>query len=194
MAKKQITKEQIVQAATALVAERGMEFFNARNVAERCGCSTQPIYLCFDNMRQLEERVAEQMQACYDKYIAEEIASGKYPEYKASGMGYIRFAKEQPNFFKYLFMRDRSEETDDAQAYQFKREAKRVQNYGFDENAALRMHTHMWVYVHGIAAMYATGYLNWAWNDVSELLTEEFFALKDKLFGGNDDSGNKSKQ
>ena len=189
MAKKQISKESIVRAAADLVEECGMEALNARSVAARCGCSTQPIYLCFDNLDRLKAAVAEEIQSCYDKYIADEIASDRYPEYKASGMGYIRFAKERPNFFKYMFMRDRDREQDGgASAYQFHREAMRVVRYGCDESAAERIHTHMWVYVHGIAAMYATGYLDWDWDTVGKLLTEEFFAIKDKLIGGNNDN------
>ena len=187
MAKKQITAHAIVQAALALAEERGMEAVNARSVAARCGCSTQPIYICFDGINGLKNAMFDQMQSCYDKYIADEIASGKYPDYKASGMGYIRFAKEKPNFFKYMFMRnrDKADERENEQAYQFHREAMRVVRYGFGEQAAERIHTHMWIYVHGIATMYATGYLNWDWEDVSQLLTEEFFAIKDKLFGVN---------
>lgn len=187
MAKKQVSAETIVQAALELASERGMDAISVRDIAARCKCSTQPIYLCFENLRQLKNVVAKKMMDCYDKYIADEISSDKYPEYKASGMGYIRFAKEQPNFFKYLFMRNRckADEQEDVQAYQFHREAMRVEKYGFDEEAAERIHTHMWIYVHGIATMYATGYLNWDWEEVSKLLTEEFFAIKDKLFGAN---------
>ncbi len=183
-AKRQITREQIVQAAMAIVSEQGMEALNARSVAARCGCSTQPIYLCFENLQQLKDAVEGEIQNRYNAYIAEEIKSGKYPEYKASGMGYIRFAKEQPNFFKYLFMRNRAGENDKwEQAYEFRREAQRVEKYGFDKSASGRIHTHMWVWVHGIAAMYATGFLDWDWEAVSELLTEEFFAVKEKIGG-----------
>lgn len=184
MAKKIIGKDSIVQAATQLVSERGMDALNARAVAQRCGCSTQPIYLCFDNLGELKRAVVSEMEKCYDGYISAEITSGKYPTYKASGMGYVRFAKEQPNFFKYMFMRDRRDETVDEDAYRFHREAALASAYGFNESEAERMHTHMWVYVHGIATMYATGYFDWDWEAVSKLLTEEFFAVKEKLFGG----------
>ena len=86
MAKKQISVEQIVQAAVSLVSEQGMDALNARSVAARCGCSTQPIYLCFDSLLGLKKAVTAQMQKCYDVYMASELASGKYPEYKASGI------------------------------------------------------------------------------------------------------------
>lgn len=183
MAKKQITKEQIVQEACALVCEKGIDALNARAIAKQCNCSTQPIYLCFDSMQKLKEAVQEEILHSYDHFLSEEIASGKYPEYKATGMGYIRFAKEKPNYFKYLFMRDRNGERTDGSAYYFEREASRVQKYGFNGADAERIHTHMWVYVHGIATMFATGFLNWDWDTVGKLLTEEFFAVKNYILG-----------
>ena len=38
------------------------------------------------------------------------MSAGQYPPYKASGMAYIRFAREQRELFKLLFMRDRTNE------------------------------------------------------------------------------------
>ncbi len=184
MAKKQITAQMIVDAALQVIEEQGMDALNARSVAQRCGCSTQPIYLCFANLGQLKQAAVEQMQALYDRYIADEIASNAYPAYKASGMGYIRYAKEHPNFFKYLFMRDRTGESRTEDAYHFRRESKLAKGYGLSDDEADRMHAHMWIYVHGIATMYATNYFDWDWQTVSAMLTEEFMSVKDKLFGG----------
>ncbi len=185
MAKQQITAEKIVAEALNLVAERGMDALNARSVAARCGCSTQPIYLRFANLAELKNAVIEEIGKCYDGYVLREISSGKYPEYKASGMGYIRFAKERPNLFKCLFMCNREGSADlQPSDNTFHREAMRVTQYGFDDTAAEKIHTHMWIYVHGIATMYATGFLDWEWETVGNLLSEEFFAIKEKLFGG----------
>ena len=180
-AKKVITKEQIVQEACQIVAESGMDGLNMRSLAARCNCSTQPIYLSFANAEELKRAVFKEMEACYNRYIFDEIASGKYPEYKATGMAYIRFAKEQPQFFKYLFMRDRAHERIDEAATEFQREADRLSQYGINTDKATTFHTHMWIYVHGIATMYATGFLNWDWDTVSALLTDEFLAIKSRL-------------
>ena len=40
----------------------------------------------------------------YRQYIAEDMSSGEYPPYKASGMAYIRFADEERELFRLLFM------------------------------------------------------------------------------------------
>ena len=183
MAKKIIKREQIVESACELVAEVGMDGLNMRDLAKRCNCSTQPIYLSFSNADQLKREVFNKMVERYNRYIADEIASNKYPEYKASGMAYIRFAKEQPQYFKYLFMRDRSNETTNEMATVFEREAERMTQFGITHDKIIVIHTHMWVYVHGIATMYATGYLNWDWDTVSKMLTDEFMAIKSRLTG-----------
>ena len=183
MAKKIITREQIVQAACEIVSEVGMDGLNMRDLAKRCNCSTQPIYLSFANAEELKREVFKQIVARYNQYIADEIASNKYPEYKASGMAYIRFAKEQPQYFKYLFMRNRSHETTNEMATVFEREANRAMQYGISHDVALAVHTHMWVYVHGIATICATGFLDWDWDTISNLLTEEFMAIKSRLTG-----------
>lgn len=177
MAKKSITKQQITDAAYSLAEQYGMDGLNMRSVAERCGCSTQPIYLSFANAEQLKQAVSDKIVNTYRNYIDREIASGKYPEYKASGMAYIRFAREKPQLFKYLFMRNRSGELAGEQATDFEYDAQRARQYGLNASGAIKMHTHMWIYVHGIAVMYATGYLDWDWQTVSDLLTEEFASV-----------------
>lgn len=177
MAKKIITREHIVQVACELVSEVGMDGLNMRDLAKRCNCSTQPIYLSFTNADELKHEICKKMIDLYNQYIFDEIATNKYPEYKASGMAYIRFAKEQTQYFKYLFMRNRSNETTNEMAKEFEREAERMTQYGINHDKAIAIHTHMWVYVHGIATMYATGYLNWDWDTVSDLLTEMFMGI-----------------
>ena len=178
-ARKIISEKQIIDTALSIVAELGMEGLNMRDLAKRCNCSTQPIYLSFANADELKKAVVQRMVESYNNYIATEVASKQYPEYKAAGMAYIRFAKEQPQFFKYLFMRDRSGETIHEVATEFQREADRLSQYGIKSDLANVIHTHMWVYVHGIATMYATGYLNLEWDTVSQMLTDEFFSVRE---------------
>ena len=180
-AKKQIEKAQIVQVACQIVAESGMDGLNMRELAKRCGCSTQPIYLSFANADELKSAVFEEIVACYNRYVFDEIASKRYPEYKATGMAYIRFAKEQPNFFRYMFMRNHTGETMNVMDTIFQREANRSAQSGVDSDLATVFHTHMWIYVHGIATMFVTGFLNWDWDTVDELLTDEFWAIKARL-------------
>ena len=108
--KVKITKEDIVNAAVEIVRKSGDQAINARDIANVLGCSTQPIFSNFASMDELRLAVVEKADILCNQYMEREVASGKYPAYKANGMAYIRFAKEEKELFRLLYMRDRSRE------------------------------------------------------------------------------------
>lgn len=61
-------------------------------------------------MEQVQLAVRQEAQQLYERRLAEAMTAGKYPPYKASGMAYMRFALEERELFRLLFMRDRSGE------------------------------------------------------------------------------------
>lgn len=189
--KLKITKNDIVRAAVALVRESGEGALNARGVAGALGCSTQPIFSNFSTMEQLREAVTQAAEELYQSYLRTDMASGNYPPYKASGMAYIRFAREERELFKLLFMRDRSQEpvTDNISSIQPLLTLIR-RNLGISEEEALLFHTEMWIYVHGIATMIATSYLNWDEEMVSRMITDAYTGMKYRYLGGNSHAGN----
>ena len=65
-------------------------------------------------MDEVQQEVQKAAFAIYQKRIADAMASGEFPPFKASGMAYIRFAREERELFRLLFMRDRSHETIDS--------------------------------------------------------------------------------
>lgn len=181
--KVRISKEDIVTTAVALVRKDGVQAINARNIASALNCSTQPVFSNYATMDDLRNAVVEAADALYRKYMQRETESGAYPPYKASGMAYIRFAKEEKELFKLLYMRDRSaenipEQTDTGDQM----EAMVRGNTGLDGSDAKLFHLEMWAYVHGIAAMFATGYLDLDWNLVSKMLTDAYQGLR-KQYG-----------
>jgi len=174
-----ITREEIVRAALELVRRDGAEAVNARQLAKALNCSTQPIFSNFSSMEELKLAVVTAADALYQAYTKREIESDQYPVYKAAGMAYIRFAREERELFKLLFMRDRSdevipEETEDTRAI-----AGIVQaTTGFAGDRAKLFHLEMWAYVHGIAAMMATGFLELDADLVSEMMTDAYQGLR----------------
>ena len=108
-----------------------------------------------------------------------EVATGKYPAYKASGMAYIRFAKEEKELFRLLYMRDRSKEivSEDTEAMQ-RMEDMIYENTGLAGDDAKLFHLEMWAYVHGIATMLATGFQDLEWEFISKLITDAYQGLK----------------
>ena len=119
----------------------------------------------------------------YQKRTAEVVASGKYLPYKATGMAYILFAREEPALFKMLFMRDRTDETiPDGPTDEIRPLIQIIQaSTGLSFQMAFRLHLETWIYVHGIATMLASAYLNWDDNFISQSLTDIFEGLKSRL-------------
>ncbi len=176
--KVRITKDEIIRAAVELVRLNGEREINARTLAKQLNCSTQPIFSNFATMEDVRDAVLADADARYREYTEREIKSARYPTYKATGMAYIRFAAEEKELFKLLFMRDRSAEPISA----FPKEISDiVQNTtGFSEKSAERFHLEMWTYVHGIATMTATDYLALDTELVSEMLTDAYYGLKSR--------------
>lgn len=180
--KVRITKKEIVAAAVGLVRSRGEEALNARELAGCLGCSTQPIFSNFASMEQVRQAVVDAAEETYGEYVCRENESGKYPPYKASGMAYIRFAREEKELFRLLFMRDRTGEAIPEQTDMGDRAEEQVRrNTGLDPAEAKLFHLEMWAFVHGIASMTATGYLDLEWELVSRMLTDSYQGLKSRF-------------
>ena len=177
--KVKVTKEDIIHTAVTIVRNSGAQAINARTVAAALNCSTQPVFSNFAAMEELRLAVVEQADCLCQAYMRREMESGKYPAYKASGMAYIRFAKEEKELFKLLYMRDRSGEVIPEEAGLTGEMQTMVQsNTGLDETDAKLFHLEMWAYVHGIATMFATGFLDLEWELVSRMLTDAYQGLK----------------
>lgn len=178
-----ITKEAIIHAAVEIVREHGADAVNARTVAARLNCSTQPVFTNFTAMEDLRLAVAVKANALYESYMQQEVDSGKYPVYKASGMAYIRFAKEEKELFKLLYMCERSGDViPEVLALTDKMEAILHKNTGLDSLNTKLFHLEMWACVHGIATMFVTGFLDLDWELVSKMLTDIYQGLR-KQYG-----------
>lgn len=172
-----ITKKDILDKAVELVREKGDAALNSRALAKELKCSTQPIFSNYATMDELRREVISYADTLYKSYVERQIKSGKYPMYKAQGMGYICFAKEEKELFKLLYMRDRSEERKDEEA--FSPLIKMLQDYiGLSEKETKLFHLEMWVSVHGIAVMLASSYLDLEDELISDMLTDNFEGLK----------------
>ncbi len=178
-----ITKEDIINTAVDVVRKSGAQAINARTVAAVLNCSTQPIFSNFATMDELRLAVVEKADILCQEYMRREVESGKFPVYKANGMAYIRFAKEEKELFKLLYMRDRSGEIITKESnINNKMETIVHNNTGLDGAAASLFHLEMWAYVHGIATMFATGFFDLDWELVGKMLTDAYQGLR-KQYG-----------
>ena len=166
-----ITKDEIINTAVGIVRTSGAQAINARNIASLLNCST------------LRLAVVEKADMLCQEYLQREVESGKFPPYKANGMAYIRFAKEERELFKLLYMRDRSNEViPEGSGLTDEMETLVHNNTGLEGDDVKLFHLEMWAYVHGIATMFATGFLDLDWELVSKMLTDSYQGLR-KQYG-----------
>lgn len=177
--KVKITKEDIVNIAVEIVRKNGVQAINARNIASLLNCSTQPVFSNFSTMDELCLAVVAKADLLCQDYMKREVESGEYPIYKANGMAYIKFAKEEKGLFKLLYMRDRSDEKTLEESDINNKMMEIVHsNTRLNIDNAKLFHLEMWAFVHGIASMFATGFLNLEWELVSKMLTDCYQGLK----------------
>ena len=173
------TKEEIVAAALDITRERGFAAVSTRAIGERLGTSSRPVFGRFENMAEVQKAIIAAAGELYQSYRKEETASGKYPPYKASGMAYIRFAREEKELFKLLFIRDRSRDIELNKPDEMNSLVDLIcRQVATDKDGAKLFYLEMWAYVHGIASMIVTDYLDWNEELTSRALTDVYEGLK----------------
>ena len=175
------TREQIVAAALEVTRKNGITGLTARGLAAELGSSAKPIFGLFQNMEEVQREVVSAANTLYQSYIKKGMADSKFPPYKASGIAYIQFAKEEKELFKLLFMRDRTGEKIEENREEIRPMLNIImKNLGIDENEAYFFHLELWLYVHGIATMIATNYLEWDIEFIDKALTDAYQGLKNR--------------
>ncbi len=182
--KAKYTKKEIIECALEMVRNHGADIISARNVAVALGTSTAPIFTAFESIDELMSGLKERAIEIYkEKYLAEALRS-ELP-FKAAGRNYVRFAKEEPELFKFVFMGDGDElptnhyfpsgdptSSDVLGAF--------TESYDIDIESAKSIYNHLSVYTYGLAVIFARGSCVFTMEDVDRMLSELFFALKSR--------------
>lgn len=175
--KQQISKEMILNAALDVVREGGSEALGTRAVARKLGVSTQPVCSQFFSIDELIKATYDEAVACYNRRV-EQAMKGSDRPYRASGLAYIAFAREEPQLFRWMFMRDRvknpTEDPTESEPYV----AILQKTLGLSHENALLFYLEMWTVVHGIATMVATSYFQWDEETISRVLTDFYLGLQ----------------
>lgn len=185
--KAKYTKEQIGEAAFALVRTQGMPALSARSLAAALGTSTAPIFTAFPGIEALQAFVTEKAKALYSAYIADGLREN--PPFKGTGLQYIRFAKEEPALFRLLFMQETKAQeythffpAGDENAPAILQTVEKI--YGLRPQQAKKLYNHLAVYAHGLAVLYVQKQCIFTMEDVSRMLSELFTALIQTENGG----------
>lgn len=175
---RKISREAIMEACLKIVRGEGLENLNARRIAKELGCSTQPIFSHFANMDEIKDEVIKEIS----RYFDQAMLRGNYtkPVYKDIGINYIRFAKEEPVYFKLLFNREEALgvinfiELSGSSEEIFHTISKQT---GMTNEQARQFHQRMWLYVNGIANLVANNTCTFSEDEIDNLLTQQYISM-----------------
>ncbi len=167
-----ISKEKILQVAFDITKEKGIEYVSNREIAKYLSSSIRPIYYQFKNSSELISELYKKIEKYFCDYVTNNL-NDTIPKYKQTGINYIKFAKNEKNLFKVLFMSKIKSKDDSFNI---------IKEYAMDSTKLSKkdidtFHNMMWIYTHGIACLIASEKIILTDEEISNLLTKEFNVL-----------------
>ena len=152
------SREAVLNAAYQLIRREGVEALNARSIAHELGGSTQPIFRLFSGMDELRTAVTELTLSTWKERLQDRLHTSAFP-YLSIGMSFLLFARDEPELFKLLFMRDRVSDgscTD----YNVDWGIPLIENsVKVDVDTARKLYQRNWLFCYGLAVSIATKYI-----------------------------------
>ena len=176
---RKVSKEQIIDAAVEVLRDNGFSAINARSVAKKLGCSTQPIYFSFRNMEELKAALTERAIQMHTQRVRDSlrIHEGNDSRYSSYGMGFVKFAAEEKQLFRWLYLE--GEQLGPYQNDVLTPEVISVitEEFGYEEDVARRLHQDMVYFTYGLAILANTDHLHLTEAELREAFRREFRAL-----------------
>ncbi len=165
-------REEIVEAAVNLTRRGGVDAVTARGIAKELGVFTQPIFTCFKNMEEAKEEVRIYAEKLCHNYL-EKGVEASIPFF-GFGMAYIRFAKEEPELYKMLFINpDKKGESmlDTLSGIRLIVINSIEKTYSFNEKESKRLFRDLWLVAHSIATLCVGGICLFSDEEIAKILT-----------------------
>lgn len=171
--KVKITKEMILDAAFEVMRESGIDAINAKAVAARLHCSTQPVLYNFATIRELKEAVYDRAWDYLNgKVFPKEPGEGN--PLRAVGTAYIRLARNEPEIVKAVFQSglEQKRSFDQISSRMDLREimTRFAAVMGLDGDEAQKEWTIRFFMIHGIASLIANEWLELSDEQVAEMM------------------------
>lgn len=157
MPKQRITKDMVVNAAFEIARSDGMEQVMVKNIADKIGCSVQPIYSYCKNMDGLKQDVIEQVNRFIQEYVVSHI--NKDDLFRSTGKSYIQLAQEESHLFRIFILHQREGISSLNDLYQSEANPHTVEiiakKLNISVERAKQLHLNMLIYTIGIGTIFS---------------------------------------
>ena len=178
-AAKRVSRDQIIDAAVDVLRDGGFSAVNARSVAKKIGCSTQPIYFSFKSMDELKAALTERAIQMHTQRVRDSLRrhEGNDSRYSSYGMGFVKFAAEEKQLFRWLYLEGQQLGPYQSDILMQEIIGVIVDEFGYTEDVARRFHQDMIYFTYGLAILANTDHLHLTEPELREALRREFRAL-----------------
>ncbi len=174
--KEKVSKAKVSSTAFEMTREYGFSEVTARKLADRLGCSTQPIFRAYENMEELR---TELFYMSADDLIGRMVsAKGKSPAYVHLALSYIDFAVSERNLFELIAsVDDFGTRTiseflkDDRGSVIF---SKISSGMNGSEARKQELFTMFWMFVHGMASLIAGNRVSFSDKQIRTYITKAY--------------------
>ncbi len=171
--KNKFSKEEMVEAAMRVVRAKGIAGLTAKTMADELGTSTQPVFTAFGSMDTVRQEVYAAAVRVYDGY-ADAGLKENIPFFGV-GMQYIRFAREEPELYRFLFLtRTQDQEYSAMKSMRHLQELVRptlVSIYHITAEEADLYFRDLWFVVHSLSTLIVTGDCPYSDREIAQILT-----------------------
>ena len=171
--KNKFTREEMIEAALRVVRAKGIDGLTAKTMAVELGTSTQPVFTGFGSMDGVKREVYAAAVRVYDGY-ADAGLKEKIPFFGV-GMQYIRFAREEPELYRFLFLtRSQEKECSAMKSMQHLQELVRptlMDVYHITAEEADFYFRDLWLVVHSLSTLIVTGDCPYTDREIGRILT-----------------------
>ncbi len=182
--KPKFTKKEIINAAIDIIRDGGIHEITAREIGKRMQASSSPIFTVFKNMDELKTEILRTLLEDYNSQSR--FFDQSKPLFKQYGEQLVRYAIEQPNLFKYLFLQQTDVKINSAlktQSEQLPRECYEIlaKTYSLNEEQIRKLFNEVWIFTFGLATLCALGAAKPSEERISETLTDMFSGALAKI-------------
>ena len=171
--KNKFTKEEMVEAALRVVRANGIDALTAKTMADALGTSTQPIFTAFGSMDGIKKEVYAAAIRVYDRYT--EAGLQERIPFFGVGMQYIRFAREEPELYRLLFLTRAQDKSFSAMRSMLHLQAlvrpTLMNIYRITEQEADLYFRDLWFVVHSLSTLIVTGDCPYSDREIGQVLT-----------------------
>ena len=171
--KNKFTKEEMTEAALRVVRANGIDCLTAKAIADELGTSTRPIFTAFGSMDEVRQAVYAAAVRVYDGYTSAGLKENI--PFLGVGKSYIRFAKEEPELYRFLFLtRTQENEYGAIKSMQHLQALVRpaiMDIYHITADEADLYFRDLWLAAHSLSTLIVTGGCPYSDREIGQILT-----------------------